>query len=159
MTVEREVDGGIETIKMDLPAVVTADLRLNEPRYATLPNIMKAKKKKMDVMDPAALGVDVSSKLSTVEVSPFLPLPSLPSPKIVFFAFFMTAKTLFLHTKHALCAEQRVTRMTGRCAGFGAPRASGRVHGRRRRIARREAQGEEPHGLSCELALCVSVCC
>lgn len=69
MTVEREVDGGIETIKMDLPAVVTADLRLNEPRYATLPNIMKAKKKKMDVMDPAALGVDVSSKLSTVEVS------------------------------------------------------------------------------------------
>ncbi len=60
-TVKREVDGGLETIEIGLPAVVTADLRLNEPRYATLPNIMKAKKKPMETTTPAALGVDVDA--------------------------------------------------------------------------------------------------
>ncbi|EKX34445.1 hypothetical protein GUITHDRAFT_98076 [Guillardia theta CCMP2712] len=68
LTVVREIDGGLETIGMKLPAVITTDLRLNEPRYATLPNIMKAKKKKIDATDPAELGVDVSSKLQTVKV-------------------------------------------------------------------------------------------
>jgi len=67
-TVTREVDGGLETLSMKLPAVVTADLRLNEPRYATLPNIMKAKKKKIEATDPAALGVDVAGKLQTTKV-------------------------------------------------------------------------------------------
>lgn len=66
--VKREVDGGLETIEMELPAVVTVDLRLNEPRYATLPNIMKAKKKQMDVTTPEALGVDVAPRLSTLKV-------------------------------------------------------------------------------------------
>ena len=68
-TVTREVDGGLETISMSLPAVVTADLRLNEPRYATLPNIMKAKKKPLDTTTPDALGVDVAPRLKTLEVS------------------------------------------------------------------------------------------
>ena len=68
-TVTREVDGGLETISMSLPAVVTADLRLNEPRYATLPNIMKAKKKPLDTTTPEALGVDVSPRLKTLKVS------------------------------------------------------------------------------------------
>jgi electron transfer flavoprotein beta subunit len=67
--VTREVDGGIETLKVKLPAVVTSDLRLNEPRYVTLPNIMKAKKKQMDVLKPADLGVDVKSHLKTLKVS------------------------------------------------------------------------------------------
>ena len=67
-TVTREVDGGLETLSMKLPAVVTADLRLNEPRYATLPNIMKAKKKKIEATDPTALGVDVAGKLQTTKV-------------------------------------------------------------------------------------------
>ena len=67
--VKREVDGGLETIEAALPLVVTADLRLNEPRYATLPNIMKAKKKPLDVVQPAALGVDVTPRLATVKVS------------------------------------------------------------------------------------------
>ena len=68
-TVTREVDGGLETISMSLPAVVTADLRLNEPRYATLPNIMKAKKKPLDTTTPDALGVDVAPRLKTLKVS------------------------------------------------------------------------------------------
>ena len=68
-TVTREVDGGLETIEVALPAVVTTDLRLNEPRYATLPNIMKAKKKPLDVTNPAALGVDVTPRLKTLKVT------------------------------------------------------------------------------------------
>ena len=67
-TVKREVDGGLETVEMSLPAVITTDLRLNEPRYATLPNIMKAKKKPLDTLDPAGLGVDVTPRLATLEV-------------------------------------------------------------------------------------------
>ncbi len=65
-TVTREIDGGLETIEVDLPAVITADLRLNTPRYATLPNIMKAKKKPLDVVTPDALGVDVTPRLTTL---------------------------------------------------------------------------------------------
>ncbi len=68
-TIKREVDGGLETIEAALPLVVTADLRLNEPRYATLPNIMKAKKKPLDVVAPAVLGVDVAPRLATVKVA------------------------------------------------------------------------------------------
>ena len=67
--VTREVDGGLETLKIKLPAVVTTDLRLNEPRYVTLPNIMKAKKKQMDVFKPADLGVDVTPRIKTLKVS------------------------------------------------------------------------------------------
>ena len=67
--VTREVDGGLETIAIGLPAVITADLRLNEPRYVTLPNIMKAKKKQLDVMKPEDLGVDVTPRLKTLKVS------------------------------------------------------------------------------------------
>ena len=67
--VTREVDGGLETIKIKLPAVITTDLRLNEPRYVTLPNIMKAKKKTLDVLKPSDLGVDVASRLKTLKVS------------------------------------------------------------------------------------------
>jgi electron transfer flavoprotein beta subunit len=67
-TVKREVDGGLETLELRLPAVVTTDLRLNEPRYATLPNIMKAKKKPMETITPAALGVDVTPRLTTLKV-------------------------------------------------------------------------------------------
>jgi electron transfer flavoprotein beta subunit len=67
--VTREVDGGLETISVSLPAVVTADLRLNEPRYVTLPNIMKAKKKPLEVLKPAELGVDVAPRLKTLRVS------------------------------------------------------------------------------------------
>ena len=66
--VTREVDGGLETIAVKLPAIITTDLRLNEPRYATLPNIMKAKKKQLDVMKPADLGVDVTPRLTTLKV-------------------------------------------------------------------------------------------
>ncbi len=68
MTVTREVDGGLETIAVKLPAIVTTDLRLNEPRYASLPNIMKAKKKPIDTLTPDALGVDVSPRLETLSV-------------------------------------------------------------------------------------------
>ena len=68
-TVTREIDGGLETVEMTLPAVVTTDLRLNEPRYATLPNIMKAKKKPLDTVKPADLGVDVTPRLTTLKVS------------------------------------------------------------------------------------------
>ena len=66
--VTREVDGGLETLSLSLPAIVTTDLRLNEPRYVTLPNIMKAKKKTLDVMTPDALGVDVTPRLKTLKV-------------------------------------------------------------------------------------------
>ena len=67
--VTREVDGGLETIQLSLPAVITTDLRLNEPRYVTLPNIMKAKKKQLDVLTPEQLGVDVKPRLKTLKVS------------------------------------------------------------------------------------------
>jgi electron transfer flavoprotein beta subunit len=67
--VTREVDGGLETISVARPAVVTADLRLNEPRYVTLPNIMKAKKKPLETLKPADLGVDVAPRLKTLKVS------------------------------------------------------------------------------------------
>jgi electron transfer flavoprotein beta subunit len=67
-SVTREVDGGLETISIKLPAIVTTDLRLNEPRYVTLPNIMKAKKKTLENLKPDALGVDVSPRLSTLKV-------------------------------------------------------------------------------------------
>ena len=67
--VTREVDGGLETIAIGLPAVITTDLRLNEPRYVTLPNIMKAKKKQLDVMKTEDLGVDVTPRLKTLKVS------------------------------------------------------------------------------------------
>ena len=67
-TVTREIDGGLETLEISLPAVVTSDLRLNEPRYATLPNIMKAKKKQLDIIRPADLGVDVTPRLTTLRV-------------------------------------------------------------------------------------------
>ena len=67
--VTREVDGGLETIAISLPAVVTTDLRLNEPRYVTLPNIMKAKKKQLDVVKPEDLGVDVKPRLKTLRVT------------------------------------------------------------------------------------------
>jgi len=68
-SVTREVDGGLETLKLTLPAVVTTDLRLNEPRYVTLPNIMKAKKKTLEVVKPADLGVDVAPRIKTLKVS------------------------------------------------------------------------------------------
>jgi electron transfer flavoprotein beta subunit len=67
--VTREVDGGLETLKVTLPAVVTTDLRLNEPRYVTLPNIMKAKKKPLETIKPDALGVDVTPRIKTLKVS------------------------------------------------------------------------------------------
>ncbi|MDB5799766.1 MAG: electron transfer flavoprotein subunit beta [Rhodocyclales bacterium] len=69
MNVTREIDGGLETLEVSLPAVVTADLRLNEPRYATLPNIMKAKKKPLDTQTPDGLGVDVTPRLKTLQVT------------------------------------------------------------------------------------------
>jgi len=67
-TATREVDGGLETIALKTPSVVTVDLRLNEPRYASLPNIMKAKKKPIDASTPADLGVDVTSRIKTLKV-------------------------------------------------------------------------------------------
>lgn len=67
-TVTREVDGGLETIALHLPAVITTDLRLNEPRYVTLPNIMKAKKKPLDIVKPEELGVDIAPRLKTIQV-------------------------------------------------------------------------------------------
>ncbi len=68
VSVTREVDGGLETLKLTLPAVITTDLRLNEPRYVTLPNIMKAKKKPLEVLKPSDLGVDVTSRIKTLKV-------------------------------------------------------------------------------------------
>jgi len=68
-TVTREIDGGLETLEISLPAVITTDLRLNEPRYATLPNIMKAKKKPLDNVKPEDLGVDVAPRLKTLKVA------------------------------------------------------------------------------------------
>jgi electron transfer flavoprotein beta subunit len=68
-SVTREVDGGLETLSISLPAVITTDLRLNEPRYVTLPNIMKAKKKQLDVFKPEDLGVDVTSRIKTLSVN------------------------------------------------------------------------------------------
>ncbi|MCZ6831195.1 MAG: electron transfer flavoprotein subunit beta/FixA family protein [Gammaproteobacteria bacterium] len=70
ITVTREVDGGLQTLSLNLPAIVTTDLRLNEPRYASLPNIMKAKKKQMDVYSPADLGVEPKAHLTTLKVEP-----------------------------------------------------------------------------------------
>ncbi|KAJ3137904.1 hypothetical protein HK100_000311 [Physocladia obscura] len=69
VVVTREIDGGLETISCTLPAVITADLRLNEPRYATLPNIMKAKKKPLEKLTPADLGVDITQRLTIVSVA------------------------------------------------------------------------------------------
>ena len=69
VSVTREVDGGLETVSLTLPAIVTTDLRLNEPRYVTLPNIMKAKKKTLDVLKPEDLGVDVAPRLKTLKVA------------------------------------------------------------------------------------------
>jgi electron transfer flavoprotein beta subunit len=69
MEAVREVDGGLETVKTSLPAIVTVDLRLNEPRYASLPNIMKAKKKPLDVLSPGDLGVDVSPRVTVLKVT------------------------------------------------------------------------------------------
>ena len=68
VSVTREVDGGLETVRLSLPAVITTDLRLNEPRYVTLPNIMKAKKKTLEVFKPADLGVDVTPRIKTLSV-------------------------------------------------------------------------------------------
>ena len=68
-SVTREIDGGLEIVKVKLPAVITTDLRLNEPRYVTLPNIMKAKKKQLDTVTPADLGVDVAPRLKTLKVT------------------------------------------------------------------------------------------
>jgi electron transfer flavoprotein beta subunit len=68
--VTREVDGGLQTVKLKSPAIVTTDLRLNEPRYASLPNIMKAKKKQLDTLTPADLGVDVSPRMRVLKVEP-----------------------------------------------------------------------------------------
>ncbi|RZI96583.1 MAG: electron transfer flavoprotein subunit beta/FixA family protein, partial [Rubrivivax sp.] len=68
-SVTREVDGGLETLSITLPAVITTDLRLNEPRYVTLPNIMKAKKKQLDIVKPEDLGVDVTPRIKTLKVS------------------------------------------------------------------------------------------
>jgi electron transfer flavoprotein beta subunit len=69
LLVTREIDGGLEKLKLKLPAVITADLRLNEPRYVTLPNIMKAKKKPLEVLKPSDLGVDVTPRIKTLKVS------------------------------------------------------------------------------------------
>ena len=69
VAVTREVDGGLETVKLSLPAVITTDLRLNEPRYVTLPNIMKAKKKPLETVKPADLGVDVAPRIKTLSVA------------------------------------------------------------------------------------------
>jgi electron transfer flavoprotein beta subunit len=69
ISVTREVDGGLQTVSLALPAVVTTDLRLNEPRYASLPNIMKAKKKPLDVKSPADYGVDIAPRLKVVKVT------------------------------------------------------------------------------------------
>ena len=67
--VTREIDGGLQTVSVNLPAIVTTDLRLNEPRYASLPNIMKAKSKPLDVIQASDLGVDISPRISTLKVT------------------------------------------------------------------------------------------
>ena len=69
VNVTREVDGGLETVSLSIPAVITTDLRLNEPRYVTLPNIMKAKKKPLETVKPEDLGVDVTPRLKTLKVA------------------------------------------------------------------------------------------
>ena len=69
LNVTREIDGGLETLKLSLPCIITTDLRLNEPRYASLPNIMKARQKKIDSIDVSSLGLDLSSRLSVIEVN------------------------------------------------------------------------------------------
>jgi electron transfer flavoprotein beta subunit len=68
VNVTREIDGGLETVKLNLPAVVTTDLRLNEPRYASLPNIMKAKRKPLDTKEPSDYGVNTAKRLTTLKV-------------------------------------------------------------------------------------------
>lgn len=70
LQVTREIDGGLQTLELSLPAIITTDLRLNEPRYAALPNIMKAKRKPLDLMTPEELGVEISNKLSLLKVEP-----------------------------------------------------------------------------------------
>jgi electron transfer flavoprotein beta subunit len=70
VAVTREIDGGLQTLSLKLPAIVTTDLRLNEPRYAKLPNIMKAKKKPLETITPEELGVDPAPRLTTVKVEP-----------------------------------------------------------------------------------------
>ncbi len=70
VSVTREIDGGLETVALELPAIVTTDLRLNEPRFASLPNIMKAKKKPLDETSPADLGVDITPRVKTLKVEP-----------------------------------------------------------------------------------------
>ena len=70
VSVTREIDGGLQTVNLNLPAIITTDLRLNEPRYASLPNIMKAKKKPLEVMTPDDLGVDIAPRLTTIKVEP-----------------------------------------------------------------------------------------
>lgn len=80
VSVTREIDGGLETVVLDLPAVVTTDLRLNQPRFATLPNIMNAKKKPLDKKTPEMLGVDISPRLTTLKVSP--PPPRKPGIRV-----------------------------------------------------------------------------
>ena len=72
LTVTREVDGGLETVKISLPAVLSADLRLNEPRYATLPNIMKAKKKKVAKVKPEDLSVDLTPRMKVSNKASFM---------------------------------------------------------------------------------------
>jgi electron transfer flavoprotein beta subunit len=69
VTVKREIDGGLETVKLSLPAIITTDLRLNEPRYASLPNIMKAKKKQLDIKAPSDYDVDIAPRLTTINVT------------------------------------------------------------------------------------------
>ena len=69
LNVTREIDGGLETLKLSLPCIITTDLRLNEPRYASLPNIMKARQKKIDSIDVSTLGLDLSPRLSVIEVN------------------------------------------------------------------------------------------
>jgi len=69
MTVVKEVDGGLQTVKLEMPAIVTTDLRLNEPRYASLPNIMKAKRKPIEAKTPADYGVDTAARLKTLKVT------------------------------------------------------------------------------------------
>ncbi|MFT7130040.1 MAG: electron transfer flavoprotein beta subunit, partial [Gammaproteobacteria bacterium] len=70
VNVTREIDGGLQTVSLNLPAIITTDLRLNEPRYASLPNIMKAKRKPLDVFTAEELGIDVTSRISLVKVEP-----------------------------------------------------------------------------------------
>ena len=69
LSVTREIDGGLQTLSINLPAIVTTDLRLNEPRYASLPNIMKAKSKPLDVIPASDLGIDIAPRLETLKVS------------------------------------------------------------------------------------------